>query len=57
MIYHPAAGKLRVGTLLIRSSLPETQVMSIARGIVHEVDPVLPIGEVSNGPSWCVISV
>lgn len=48
MIYLPAEGRLRLGTLLIRSSLPPTQVMSIARGIVHEIDPLLPVSEVGN---------
>jgi ABC-type antimicrobial peptide transport system permease subunit len=48
MIYHPAEGRLRTGVLLIRSSLPQAEVMAIARDIVHEIDPVLPISEVST---------
>jgi predicted lysophospholipase L1 biosynthesis ABC-type transport system permease subunit len=45
MIYHPAAGHLRVATLLVRTSSPPSQTMSLARDIVHQIEPSLPVGE------------
>ena len=48
MFYEPSKYQHRIGTLLIRSSLPESQVVEIVRRVVRDVDPALPVGAVNT---------
>ncbi len=47
-VYHPAAGHLRRATLLVRTNVGARRVREVARGVLHQVDPLVPLGAVAT---------
>jgi len=45
-LYYPGAEFLRERTFVIRTSLPFATISPVLRGIVHEIDPDLPIASI-----------
>ena len=46
VVYQPAAGNLRRAAILIRTDLPLNRVLELVRSVVHDVDPLVPVGDV-----------
>jgi putative ABC transport system permease protein len=48
MIYAPAAYQLKTGAVIIRTALGPANAAALVRRVVHEVDPLLPAGELRS---------
>ena len=47
-IYQPSAFQYRLGTVMLRTTLPTGEAVALAREVVQGVDPALPLGSIST---------
>ena len=48
MAYEPAAGQIRLATMLLRTQLPMGAAVEVAKRVVREIDPALPMTEIGT---------